>query len=81
MNGCPPMTFDGLSPDRYQQLLAKAQTQGLQITGDSGSTSYQGIDFTWNYDPAAQILTLECTNKPFFVPCSMIEQKVRSVLS
>lgn len=81
MNGCPPMTFDGLTPDRYAQLLLKAAAQGLPITGDSGSTTYQGIDVTWGYDPAAQTLTIECTNKPFFVPCSMIEQKIRATLA
>ena len=75
------MTFDGLTPDHYNDLLAKAQSQGLQITGDSGSTSYQGIDFTWQYDSSSQSLTITCTEKPFFVPCSMIEQKIREVLS
>lgn len=80
MSGCPEMTFEGLSAEKYASLLDAAQAQGLQLTGDAGSTSYQGMDFTWNYDQASGTLTIHCTEKPFFVPCNMIEQKIRALL-
>ena len=80
MSGCPPMSFDGLTPEKYETLLKTAQAQGLNITGTTGNTTYQGLDFTWNYDQAAESLTIHCTEKPFFVPCSMIESKIRDVI-
>ncbi len=80
MSSCPPMTFSGISPEKFAALLINAQSQGLQILSESGSTTYQGLDFTWNYDPTTESLNLHCTQKPIFVPCSMIESKIRNVL-
>jgi len=81
MSGCPPIEIEGLSPEKYDSLLKTAQAQGLNLTGPSGSTSYQGIDVTWEYDEANQALTIHCTAKPFFVPCSMIESKIREAVT
>ena len=77
---CPAITLAGLTTEKYASLLATAKTQGLELAGDSGSTTYQGMDFTWNYDQAAESLTIQCTNKPFFVPCSLIEEKIRQLV-
>ncbi len=81
MSACPPMTFSNISEEKYETLLATAQSQGLQLTGYSGATAYQGMSFTWNYDLSSQSLTLLCTEKPFFVPCSVIEGKIRSLIA
>jgi hypothetical protein len=80
MSACPPITFSDISEEKYQALLATAQAQGLALTGIRGETSYQGLDFTWNYDAAAQCLTIHCTGKPIFIPCTMIESKIRAVI-
>lgn len=77
---CPAMTFESITPERYNALIQTAQAQGLNITGLTGSTHYQGMDFTWNYDSAAESLTILCTDKPFFVPCSMIEEQIRKLV-
>ena len=77
---CPEMTLEGITPDRYTYLISAAAAQGLTISGPTGSTTFQGFDFSWAYDPLAQTLKLQCTNKPFYVPCSMIESKIRSFL-
>jgi len=80
MSNCLPMTFSGITPEKYAALLINAQAQGLQLTGEAGSTTFQGLEFTWSYDQPSASLTIHCTQKPIFVPCSMIESKIRSVL-
>ncbi len=80
MSNCAPMTFTGITQEKYAALLVNAQSQGLALTGESGRTTYQGLDFTWNYDQPSESLTIHCTEKPIFVPCSMIEAKIRSVV-
>jgi hypothetical protein len=77
---CPAMTFSDLTPEKYAALAETAKARGLDISAPAGETTYQGFEFTWNYDAAAQALTLQCTAKPFFVPCSMIEQKIRELI-
>jgi hypothetical protein len=78
---CPAITFSEITPEKYQTLLATAQSQGLDLSGEQGSTTYQGLDFTWNYSPSAQSLTIQCTGKPIFVPCSMIESRIRALIA
>jgi hypothetical protein len=80
MPSCPPIIFEAMTAEKYAALLQTAQSQGLAISGLSGSTSYQGMSFTWSYDSVAESLTLQCTEKPMFIPCSMIESRIRSVV-
>ncbi|HEX4320059.1 MAG TPA: hypothetical protein VHZ52_04100 [Acidobacteriaceae bacterium] len=80
MPHCPEIVATGITPEKYQSLVATAKAQGLDLSGQTGSTGYQGMDFTWNYDAAGQCLTIQCTGKPIFVPCSMIESRIRALL-
>ena len=77
---CPAITLSGITAAKYQTLLAKAAAQGLQLAGPSGSTEFQGMQFTWNYDFASDSLTIQCTDKPIFVPCGMIESRIRALM-
>ncbi len=78
MSHCPEIVATGITPEKYASLVATAQSQGLNLTGETGNTSYQGMDFSWNYDSAGQCLTIQCTNKPILGPCAMIESRIRS---
>jgi hypothetical protein len=78
---CPAIALPGMTPEKYASLLETANAKGLALSGDSGATSYQGIDFTWSYNQPAATLTIQCTVKPFFIPCSMIEQKIQELVS
>lgn len=80
MSACPEILATGVTPEKYQTLLATAKAQGLDLTGETGTTTYQGLDFTWTYDDDAETLTIQCTAKPIFVPCSMIESRIRALL-
>jgi hypothetical protein len=78
---CPAITLSGITTEKYQTLLATAAAQGLNLAGDSGSTSYQGMQFNWSYDAAGGTLTIQCMEKPIFVPCGMIESRIRGLMS
>jgi hypothetical protein len=81
MSHCPEISVSGITAERYQTLLATAKAQGLDLEGETGSTTFQGLDFTWTYSPAAESLTIQCTGKPIFVPCSMIESRIRALIT
>lgn len=84
MSACPPIVLERITAEQYKALLERAQREGLELGGESGSTSYhisyQGMEFEWNYEPAAERLTIVCTDKPIFVPCGMIEARIRGLV-
>lgn len=80
MSHCPEIVLQGITGERYALLLATAKAQGLELEGESGSTSYQGMSFRWRYEAEAGLLTIQCTEKPIFVPCGMIEGRIRGLV-
>jgi hypothetical protein len=81
MPHCPEIVAPGITREKYQSLVATAKAQGLDLSAETGSTTHQGMDFTWRYEPASETLTIQCTEKPIFVPCGMIESRIRSLMS
>jgi hypothetical protein len=77
---CPEIRLEGITEERYALLLATAQAQGLKLAGASGRTEYQGMEFVWAYDAAGAALTIQCVAKPMFVPCGMIEGRIRGLV-
>ena len=80
MSHCPEIVLSEITPEKYQSLLATAKAQGLDLTGETGSTTFQDLEFTWTYNSAAESLTIQCTGKPIWVPCSMIESRIRGLI-
>jgi hypothetical protein len=81
MSHCPEIVLSEITAEKYQALLATAKAQGLDLAGETGCTTFQGMDFTWTYDSAGQCLSIQCTGKPIFVPCSMIESRIRGLIA
>lgn len=81
MAGCDVQTFSGINQEHFTCLLQKAQSAGINISGNSGSASGSGITIEWNYDPAAQVLTIQCTDKPIFLGCGVITSQIRDLVN
>ncbi len=82
---CDKQVFTGLTPERFSALEQQAAAGGIAIAGDSGTatTNIPGagdITMTWDYDRAAQTLTLQVTDKPMFIPCSAIASRVQNLV-
>ena len=75
-----PLVFNGVSPEQFAQLTAKAAASGMAIAGNSGSASRLGVEVAWNYAPDTQQLTLQCLKTPFFVSAADIESRLRSLV-
>lgn len=71
------------------QALEKArnavESQNGVFTGDTSSGNFElnvfGNFIKGNYSIAGQLLNLEITDKPFFVPCNMIESYLKKQIS
>jgi len=61
-------------------MTQAAQDAGITISGNVGEASKAGITIRWQYDPGSQVLELQCTEAPFFVPCATINARLQSLV-
>lgn len=80
MGGCAAQVFSNVDSARFERLTAKAQTEGMNIAGNSGTATEGKITVTWDYDPTAQTLTLQCTDSPFYLGCGFINSNIHSLI-
>ncbi len=77
---CPRQTFSDFSQDQFDCLIRKGAAAGIAINGTTGQASTNGITVVWDYDAIGLKLELECTESPFFIPCAIIESKIRDLV-
>ena len=81
MARCEKQVFGPVTREQFGVLLEKGAAMGVPIAGESGQATQSGVTVSWAYDAASGTLTLECTDRPFFVPCSMIDGKIQSAVA
>ncbi|MBV8673042.1 MAG: hypothetical protein JOZ33_06385 [Acidobacteriaceae bacterium] len=81
MAGCETQIFSGITQAHFACLLQTAQSRGINISGNNGTATGSGITITWTYDPAAQKLTIQCTDKPMFLGCGVISSQIRDLVN
>lgn len=80
MSECNEQVFNGITQMRWDCIKQAMQGRtGVAITTDSGSASKSGFTIRWNFDPLAQVLTVQCLEKPFIIPCSAIESTLKGI--
>jgi hypothetical protein len=77
---CAKQTFTGLTPDQFTALAAKGAASGLAVSGNQGQATKNGFKVTWNYDPTAGVLEIQCVSAPFLVPCSTINGRIHDLV-
>jgi hypothetical protein len=75
-----PQVFSGITPENYATLIQKAQSAGLNLTGNSGKASKSGVEIAWNYSSEAQQLTIQCLGTPFFVKPEEVNAKIQALV-
>ena len=75
---CPAITVPSVDQALYDKLLAQATAAGVKFDGTKASID--GIELEWKYDAAAQVLTVTCLKKPFYMSCGEIQSKVAELI-
>ena len=65
-----------MSDAQFAAATARLRADGIAINGPSGTLSKDGITGTYEY--ANGKLIVEVTDRPFFVPLSLIESKLQA---
>jgi hypothetical protein len=80
MGNCAAQLFENITNEQFTCILGKAQAAGINITGNAGTASADGITIVWNFDSAAQTLSIQCTAAPFLVPCGTINSRIHDIV-
>ena len=82
MSGCSQQTFNGVTQARWDCIKTAVQTRtGVVITTDSGTAKQGEFSINWNFDAATEVLTIQCMEKPFILPCAAIESTINHVVN
>lgn len=63
-------TYTGITPDLYNNLRGKLSAAGIELAGDNGRVSKQGVSADYAYDASTQ--TLQINNVQVSFPASMM---------
>ena len=81
MAACKPITFTGITREKFEAVCAQIEAQGhVVVVGDSGHASGNGFTAQWTYSEPAQTLIIQCTDKPFYVPESLVADKITALV-
>ena len=76
-----PHVFRGVTPEKYARLMEKAKAAGIGLSGNKGTASKFGVEIAWNYEPAAQELTLQCLKTPFFMSAADVDARIDKLVA
>ena len=80
MSSSAPLTFQGITPEQYAALVAKANAAGLALSGDSGTASRFGVEVSWGYKPESGLLSIQCLRSPFFMKPEEVNARIEAVI-
>jgi hypothetical protein len=72
------MTFP-LTPDQLAAKEAVLATNGIYISGPSGTINSHGVTANYSYD--GTVLTVTVTGHPWYIPQDVVESKLSAFLS
>lgn len=72
--------FRGTGESLLEAIRSRVSAAGGELTGSSSEGAFflgsPAGDFRGRYEISGQTILLEVTEKPFFVPCGMIEARL-----
>jgi hypothetical protein len=80
MSACAMLSYNGVTPTAWQCGIKTAADYGVAITTNVGSATASGFTIAWNYDPGARTLSIQCTGRPFWAPCSTVNGKINDAV-
>jgi hypothetical protein len=77
--GCAALVFENITPEVWGHIV-QALGEDVATVADSGTAVQMGVTISWNRDPEAEQLTIQCLDKPFIVSCAMVESHVKGMV-
>jgi hypothetical protein len=76
MSATPKQIFHGITRKLFARLRRKASQLGIRVVSPKGEAVKDGVTIQWSYDPAAQLLEVECRT-PFWINAAQVDRTLR----
>jgi hypothetical protein len=77
---CNPLRYAGVDASKWAQTKDLIDREyGIRIESDSGEASKKGFTLKWTYNPSEQTLQIQCSDKPFLVPCVVVNDRIKGM--
>jgi hypothetical protein len=80
MSACAMLSYNNVTAAAFDCCKAAAAKYGVTINSNSGSGTKDGFTVAWNYNPSLQTLSIQCTDSPWWAPCSMINGRINDAV-
>jgi hypothetical protein len=77
---CAAQVFSPVTAANFNCIVAKAAAAGIKISGNAGEMSESGFTVQWQFDPVANTLSIQCTDKPFIVSCGTVNGRIHDIV-
>jgi hypothetical protein len=74
------LTYNNITPAAWQCAVAAAAEYGVTISGNNGTATKDGFTICWKYDPQTMTAQVQCTDSPFWAPCSTINSHLNTAI-
>jgi hypothetical protein len=75
------LTFNKVTRAAWESAKqAVAAKFGVQITTDTGNISSDGFTVHWSYHAGTEMLSIQCTDSPIFIACSLINSEIHDMV-
>ena len=81
---CEKVTYDSINDDTMRALRVVMKAKDLPLPdGDEGDLRSESFNVTahFKHDRETQTLEVTVTDKPFFIPCSIIDNKIKDAVT
>lgn len=79
MSACHKLTYSNVSADAWN-CIKQAVSQYIQNPPNAGTKTVDGFTIVWSYNPGNLQLQVQCTDSPWWAPCSTINSKINDVI-
>jgi hypothetical protein len=71
------LNYPGVDSSKWECAKDLVRSEyGISIESDHGEATERGFTLNWSYDANAEQLQIQCTRKPFVVPCGMVNGRI-----
>jgi hypothetical protein len=78
--GCLPVVFSNITAGQFQSLAASLNGKyGIQVNGPAGTQSKNGATVTWNFNAAANTLSVQVLAHPIWLGCPLINSEIQAI--